>query len=142
LSDFAPLTSPRNFNNEFSWNYAGVVGGLTGAGLTFLDGQLISIDFQADISITPQLAGNPSLAFGTSYDGSVSFVGDSFAFAVDVTQDNTSFLGALTGTHLVFDTAGTVTGVVPEPGTASLVVAALLAAGWRSHRVALRTGRV
>lgn len=127
LSEFAPLTSPRNINNEFAWNYAASVSGLSGTGLTFLNGQLAGMDFVADVSITPQLLGNPLLAFGSSYDGSVVFSGAGFAFDVDVIQDNTSFLGALTDTHLVFDTAGTVLGVVPEPGTATLLAFAAAA---------------
>ncbi|MEM9444833.1 MAG: PEP-CTERM sorting domain-containing protein [Verrucomicrobiota bacterium] len=121
LADFSPLFSPRNINNEFAWDYAASIGDLTGAGLTFVNGELTSIDFVADIAITPQLLG--SLPFGSSYDGLLTFSGNSFAFDVDVIQDNTTALGPLENTHLVFDAQGNY--VIPEPSTWAMLVIGL-----------------
>jgi len=120
---FSPLNSPRNVNNEFAWDYAVSVTALTLAQLSFFNGVLTGVDVTADIDVTPQFLGNPALAFGSPYSGTVTISGSSFSFAVDVIQDNTSFLGNLTDTHMVFDAAGTLTGVVPEPAAGTFLVA-------------------
>lgn len=122
LSAFSPLNSPRNVNNEFAWDYAATATNPTGTGLTFTDGVLSSVDFTADIAVSVRLLGNPGLAFANTYDGSVTFAGDSFVFDVDVTQDNASAFGTLTDTHLVFDAAGNMP--VPEPTSALLLLGA------------------
>ena len=124
-ADFSPINSPRNVNNEFAWDYGISVASFTSGQLTFIDGTLSSIDIDADIEVTPQFLGNPALGFTNSYDGTVAFSGNSFAFAVDVIQNNGSALGGLTDTHLVFDAAGSLVGV-PEPA-ATVVVFGLTA---------------
>jgi len=118
---FSPMFGPNNINNEFFWDYEILGSNMAGPGLEFTDGALSSIDFTADIAVTPRLTGNPAAAFGSSYDGNVTFSGNQFLFNVDVIQDNTSFLGGLTDTHLFFDSTGLITGVVPEPGTYALI---------------------
>lgn len=127
-SDFSPLFSPRKdtglpgggaSSNEFAWDYDIASSSPSGTGLTFVNGHISSIDFTANIAVTPRFFGNPNppFAFGSSYDGTVTFSGAGFVFDVDVIQDNTSALGALSDTHLVFNAAGNISSVVPEPST-------------------------
>jgi len=122
-SPFSPINSPRNVNNEFAWDYTITPSNFSGPGLSFVDGQLSSIDLEADVAVLPRFGGTSP--FGSSYDGKITFSNGLFGFDVDVTQDNTSFLGTLTDTHLVFDSSGQVLNLVPEPRTYALIAGCL-----------------
>ncbi|MEM0913766.1 MAG: hypothetical protein AAGB29_00760 [Planctomycetota bacterium] len=118
---FSPLGSVHNNNNNAGWDYLISVTDIAGAGLTFQDGDLVSIDLTANVSILPRFGG--TFAFGSSYDGSLNIAGNQFAFDVDVIQNNTTIFGPLTDTQLIFNRSGTIADVVPEPGVALIGLA-------------------
>jgi len=124
LTDFSPMFGTHNINNEFFWDYRGDVSNLGGTGLTFQDGVLTSVDFTADVDVFPRFAGNDGAAFVTPYSGNVTFSGDSFQFNVDeILANNSSILGNIENSHLVFDAAGTF--AIPEPSSLLLLISAL-----------------
>lgn len=134
---FSPLNSVHNSGSGFGnagWDYLFNVSNVLGNGLTFVDGSLTSIDLTADVSILPRFGGRPAFAFANSYDGTLAIVGNQFRFDVDVTQDNTTPLGAITDSRIVFNRGGTITAVVPEPGSVVLFGLGLTLVTWRRKR--------
>jgi hypothetical protein len=121
---FSPFGSAYNTGGgigNFGWAYVITTANVAGPGLTFTDGTLTSIDLTADISVAVRFADNPSFAWSTSYAGTLAITGDTYAFSLDVTQDNTaSFLGTIEDTRMVFNRTGTIAAVsaVPEPAAA------------------------
>ncbi|MEM7810822.1 MAG: PEP-CTERM sorting domain-containing protein [Planctomycetota bacterium] len=133
---FSPISGPNNSGSgvgNAGWDYDISVTNAVGTGLTFIDGQLSSVDFIADVSVLPRFFGNPFGAFSDSFDGTVTFAGNGFQFDIDETKTVTTLLGTFTDARLVFDRSGTIdavqqsAAVVPEPGT--LTLAAIGAVG-------------
>lgn len=129
ISPFSPLPSQYNAGSgsgNFGWSYVITPSNFAGSGLTFTDGTLTSIDFTADLSVQVRFLNSTNALFwlANPYNGSVEFSGNGYEFALDVTQDNSSALGPLTGTRMVFDRSGTIAAVVPEPSTVALFVLA------------------
>ncbi|MEO1527277.1 MAG: PEP-CTERM sorting domain-containing protein [Planctomycetota bacterium] len=138
---FSPLNSTHNAGSGFGnagWDYMISISNLGGAGLAFNEGSLISIDLTADVSVLPRFGGNPALAFDRTFDGTLTFSGDQFAFDVDVTQDVGTPFGMFTDARLVFNRSGTIATVsaIPEPGIVlPLSLAAVCGLGRRRRRV-------
>lgn len=128
-SDYSPLPKPRNVDNEFAWTYTLTPSNLQGAGLTFLDGVLTSIDFVADLKVDVNFLGNTAPPFrmtpGFSQSNALTFSGGSFAFSFDVVQTQNSALGVIENPRLVLNRFGSVDQVtpVPEPSTYLLMLA-------------------
>lgn len=131
---FSPFNSPHNAGSGFGnagWDYVINASNVAGTGLTFTDGLLTSIDLTADIAVQVRFGGNASLAWASTYDGTLTFNGDSFAFNVNVFQDNLTPFGTFTDTRLVFNRGGTIGQVgslfVPEPASALMLAMAAVA---------------
>ncbi|MEM9066057.1 MAG: GC-type dockerin domain-anchored protein [Planctomycetota bacterium] len=110
-ASFSPLNSSRNAGSGLGnagWDYVVEATPLSGGGLTLVDGAPVSFDLVADVSLTIRFGGFDTAAFPSTYDGSLTLSGNTFAFDIDVTQDNASPLGALTDTRVVVNRAGTI----------------------------------
>lgn len=131
---FSPNQGPNNIDNEANWAYNFYATNLTGTGLSFVDGVLTSVDFDADLTVE-------TLAFGTfpladTFGGTVAMSGNEFIFAVDETKDINTPLGPASNVHTFFDTAGTFD-LVPEPRTYALALGiVVLALAWGRRRFA------
>lgn len=141
LTDFSPLGSPRNVNNEFAWDYVIETQsiGATVPELTFNNGVLTGINGQLNVGVAVRFFGNDFAKFQVegggavaTFDGTLTFAGDQFVFDIDETQNVQSFLGALSDTRLVFNRQGSIAAVVPEPSSAVLLIGAAL--GWSLQR--------
>ncbi|WP_309384098.1 hypothetical protein [Cerasicoccus frondis] len=122
---FSPLYGDHNYNNEFAWAYDLITSNLTGAGLTFNDGVLTSVDIVADLAILAKGYDLDSLAVSDTFDGIVSFSGNGFSFDVDETKDIGTFYGPAADVHVYFDAAGTFD-LVPEPQTYAMLMGTVL----------------
>jgi hypothetical protein len=89
-------------------SYSFVLSNFSGQGLTFVDGQLTSLDFTADVSITHPLAG------GKTWDGTLTFAGNQFTF--DINELESIAFGDL---RMIMDRTGTID-LVPEPSAVFL----------------------
>lgn len=110
-ASFSPISSIHNAGSgvgNAGWDYVVTVSNPVGPGMTLVDGEVVSIDLVAEISVLPRLLGSPAGAFANAYDGVLRLSGRRFAFDVDVTQDNQTILDPLTGTRLVYNRAGTI----------------------------------
>ncbi|MEM6472242.1 MAG: hypothetical protein AAF802_21960 [Planctomycetota bacterium] len=135
---FSPLNSPHNAGGGFGnagWDYVISISDVSGAGISFFDGTVQSIDLTADVSVLPRFGG--SFEFDGTYDGTLQIQGDQFQFDVDVTRDVGTIFGDFTGTRLVFNRGGTIAGVsaIPEPSMAlPLALALVSVVGGRRRR--------
>lgn len=112
---FSPINSTHNAGGGLGnagWDYLVSCSNLTGSGITFRDGFPISLDIQADVSVTVRFGAIPGGELPVPYLGTVAMTGNEFAFDVDVTQDNDTPLEAVEDTRLVFNRRGTVDAVV------------------------------
>lgn len=132
LQQLSPMYTSYNTasNNEFFWDY--VVSNASGyVTLTFVGGELTSLDGVLDIGVAIRFAGMAGGEFTTepsewgvdennnivvipgptaTYDGYLTFSGDSFTFNVDWGHSTVySFLGTLSDTELVINRTGTIT---------------------------------
>jgi hypothetical protein len=124
ISPFSPILSPAN-DGTAAGNaqlfYEISLSGVTGSGLTFQDGSLVSIDLVGTVNIAARVA--PFYSFGAlSYTG--SFTASDLDYEFDVS--GTSSLSIFSGVNLIMNRAGTVA-VIPEP-SAGLVLTVLAAA--------------
>lgn len=127
ISPFSPVYT--EYNDGGGAGNAGLVYNLsvsnvTGTGVTFQDGVLVSLDIDADLSVLLR-AGyipNPTEAFGATFTGTFSASGLDYQFNVDETQS--AFI--ISNAHMVMNRAGTVS-VVPEPSTYALLGGLVLA---------------
>lgn len=140
LADLGPMNAfygRTNYNtasnNEFNWDYA-VYTATGNVDLTFTNGVISSIDGTLNIGVAIRFLGMDAGAFASNpdfwmqaipatYDGTLTFSGDTFAFDVDEEIPLVySALGNLTNTRLVINRTGTIDGVspVPEPSVALL----------------------
>lgn len=115
--DFASPDGRSN-NNEFANIVTITPSNLTGDGLTFQDGELISIAFAADVAVNATGAGfgSPSTLLGFDVGGTLTFDGLGFAFDVDGI-DTTPFASNV---RVLLNRSGT---VIPEPTTATAILA-------------------
>ncbi|MEM1330936.1 MAG: hypothetical protein AAGG07_10275 [Planctomycetota bacterium] len=102
---------------------------VTGNGLTFQDGELVSMDFSGDLTIDAFVA--PFAGFGSlSYTGTFSASGLGYAFDVA----GTDTLAFFSGVNLLANRAGTAA-VIPAPGVlAPVSIMAGLAGAARRRR--------
>ncbi len=112
ISPFSPVISEFNDgggagNAQLFYNIS--ISNVTGSGLTFEDGELVSMDLQGDIDIAVKIAPFPMLG-SLSYTGTFTASGLDYAFDVTGT-DSASFFS---GVNLLMNRAGTAS-VVPEP---------------------------
>lgn len=118
---FSPINSTHNFGSgvgNAGWDYTVEVTNLTGAGVVLDDGIAVAVDLVGDVSVTVRFLGIADGAFPETYDGSVRFGANRFAFDVDVTQDNVTLLGPVFDTRLVFNRSGTIESI-PFSGCAA-----------------------
>lgn len=149
---FSPYSSGYNTGSgigDFPFNYSITASNFTGNGLTFVNGQLMSIDLDADIAVAVQFAETgfyfTDLDSGDTalYEGDLSISATSYAFDLDVTQDVGSIVGTLEDTRLVLNRAGYIDAVttIPVPAAAPLLMSAMGVLGWfgRRRRSSLRS---
>lgn len=119
ISPFSPVYSPYNDGSgagNAQLYYLISVSNVTGDGLTFLNGDLVDIDVDADMKINGVVA--PFSSFGSlEYDGSFSIDGSDYLFDVS----GTDTLAFFSNTNLIANRAGTAL-LVPEPATAMALV--------------------
>lgn len=104
-SEFDPMTSERNINNEFSWTYGITLSNVQGNGLTFIEGQVSSIDLVADVTVDVFFLGNESFKFDPAFTQEAAFtiVTDLVTFDLDITQDSQSLLGSVENARMVLN---------------------------------------
>lgn len=130
ISPFSPIDTPYNTGSgsgNFGWSYIVSASNWTGAGLTFVDGNLLSLEANADIAIQVLFANNPTLGFAETYDGTFSASGNQYYFNIDETKTSvvTPF-GDFTDTRMVFNRTGSIA-AIPEPSC--IVIFAFSACG-------------
>ncbi len=127
ISPFSPIYTDYNDGSgagNASLYYNLSLSNVTGGGLTFVDGQLVSMDINATLSVLAR-AGyitNLSETGGVTFAGAFTANGLNYAFDVDDTQSILFW----SGIHMVMNRAGTAS-VIPEPSAALLGALGLLA---------------
>lgn len=91
-------------------NYTLSISNISGEGLTFVNGVLTTMDFQANVRITSPMAPN------VTWDGTLSFDGLNFVFNINESE----FVNGFGDLHIVMDRAGTIS-LIPEPTTGLLL---------------------
>ncbi|MCW1885557.1 PEP-CTERM sorting domain-containing protein [Luteolibacter flavescens] len=94
----------------------------TGTGLTFVDGQLTSMDISGTLNVLMQIGNFPGFGSAT-FTGTFSTSGLNYAFDVKDTET----VAVFTGINMIMDRAGTAF-VIPEPSSLLLGALGLLAA--------------
>lgn len=141
---FSPYYSPYNtgggLGNFPLGNYL-TLSNVTGTGLTFLDGVLISIDIAAQLDIWTQIPPLVSLlpGGGMNFTGDFSISGDSYAFRynpVDFAPGTGEIVFIGSGTQTYFDYGGTIDAVaaVPEASTYAMMMTGLGVVGFAALR--------
>ncbi|MEM7083144.1 MAG: dockerin type I domain-containing protein [Pseudomonadota bacterium] len=110
-TDVSPIFGPRNPNNEFGWSYRLSVANVTGSGLTFEGGQLVSIDLLGDIVVSVFFADQFEITPPFTESGSFRIAGNQLVFDLDQTQDLTTPLGLISDSRMVFNRSGTIEGI-------------------------------
>ncbi len=136
LSGLSPVNTAYNTssNNEFAWGY-GIHSASGSIDLVFTDGVLTGLFGTLDIGAAVRAFGVPGFEMMmpggggvATYDGTLTFSGNTFAFDVDEEIPLVSSpLGNLSYTRLVINRTGTIAGVVPEPSTMLLGATGILA---------------
>jgi hypothetical protein len=129
ISPFSPVYQPYNDgsgagNAQFFYQLS--IGNVTGSGLSFQDGELVSMDLQGDITV--RVAGAPFFN-ATTGAGSVNFTGGAFTASGLGYEFNVSGIrnvSIFSNIHLLMNRAGTAS-LVPEPGSLLLAVPAAAA---------------
>ncbi len=87
---------------------------ITGNGLSFQDGQLVSMDIAGTLSVMMRIGNFP-------FAGSVTFTGDfsTSGLGYQFDLDDTESIAIFTGIHMIMNRAGTAS-VIPEPAAALL----------------------
>lgn len=140
---FSPLYSAYNSgggSGNFGWDYVITASNVSGAGLTFSNGLLTSVDLTATVSVTARfLYDGEYKPWSNAYVGTLTISGDQYSFNVDATNDQSVVVVSdpdwgdvtvdLNDTRLVFNRAGSIAAVsaVPEPSTYALMAGGLLA---------------
>ena len=127
ISPFSPVYTIYNdangFGNAAIW-YEISVTNLTGSGLTFEDGELVSMDIAGDLIVGLKLGqapGFPPVLFGEGTDdanpaGSFTASGLNYEFDLKDTEGAVIF----SGINMLFNRAGTAS-VIPEPASLTLL---------------------
>lgn len=125
--DYSPMGSAHNTGGEFSWTYGITASNISGAGLTFINGVLTSIDVVADIKVDVFFGGFPAAAFNPGFfeAGGLTISGNQFAFTVNESVSQSTVLGDLPLASIAFNRTGTIDAVtaVPEPSTWAMMLA-------------------
>ncbi|MEO0477735.1 MAG: PEP-CTERM sorting domain-containing protein [Planctomycetota bacterium] len=120
ISPFSAIQTPYNDGSgagNAQFYYVISVNDVTGTGLTFIDGELDSMDFVADIDV--DLFVGPFASFGpATFSGTVT--GNGLGYTFDVEGTEAAFV--FSGLNLVGNRAGTAS-VVPEPTSLALLLA-------------------
>ncbi|MFT7723817.1 MAG: PEP-CTERM sorting domain-containing protein [Roseateles sp.] len=150
---FSPYTSGYNTGTgigDFAFAYTMEVSNLTGKGLTFVNGQLSSIDLDASVAVSVQLGSlgfyfteSPTFTLNgarAQYTGTLSISGDHYAFDINQKKTVGSPLGTLSNTQFVMNREGSIGAVspVPEPSTYALLAAGLALVGTAARRTRRR----
>jgi len=118
ISPFSPIYTPYNEGTGFgnaAFYYNISLSNVTGTGLTFVDGELDSMDLTGDLTV--QNTNGINAALTVAYSGSFTASGLSYSFDVNQQQD---FPFTFTDVNMIFNRSGTAT-VVPEPSGFGLV---------------------
>ncbi|MEM9187107.1 MAG: hypothetical protein AAGB00_11485 [Planctomycetota bacterium] len=130
VSPFSPIGTL--FNDGSAFGNAAVyynlsLSNVTGSGLTFQDGELVSMDIDADLTVATTSAFLTAFP-AVNYTGAFNASGLNYSFSVNQQQDFP--FNVFTDVNMIFNRAGTAS-VVPEPG----------AAGWLVGLFLIRAGR-
>lgn len=136
---FSPYMSDYNSGTglgDFAFHYTITTSNISGNGLTFVDGQLTSVDLDADVSVAVDFGNIEAFAWDDSYDGSLSISGADYAFDLDVSQPNVTPLAPLESTRMVFNRSGSIAAVTPVPEASSyaMMLCGLLFSGVVARR--------
>jgi len=133
ISPFSPIHTPYNDgsgagNAAFYYNIS--IANVTGSGLSFVDGELDSMDLTGDLTVQNSNALNAALT--VAYSGTFTADGLSYSFDVNEQQD---FPFIFSDVNMIFNRSGTAS-VVPEPSAFALVLGliGLAAASTRRRR--------
>lgn len=133
ISPFSPAYT--SYNDSSGAGNAAIVynlslANITGTGLTFVDGQLVSMNIDADLNVLLRAGYFPDFppAAGATFTG--TFSADGLGYAFDVDGFNSGF--GFTDVHMVMNRAGTAS-VIPEPSALVLSALGLLAAFRRNR---------
>ena len=159
-SDFDPLPTSRNVNNEFGWRYQIEVSNVSGVGLTLEDGVPKSLDIAGDVEFNVMLLGSPALLLDWNFTGpgdttpdplvgvgAFSITGSRLRFDFEEIGEGNSAFGAFTGYHVRIGREGTVSALVspavPMTGWPSLfllLALLLMMALWKMNRISRQVG--
>ncbi len=120
ISSFSPVYTEYNDANgagNAALIYNLSLSNVAGTGLTFVDGQLVSMDIDATLNVLAR-AGyipNPSPFQGATFTGTFTASGMNYAFDLDSYQSAAVF----SAIHMVMNREGTAS-LIPEPSAATL----------------------
>ncbi|WP_309380349.1 PEP-CTERM sorting domain-containing protein [Cerasicoccus frondis] len=125
ISPFSPIYTVYNDgsgagNAQIYYNIS--IANVTGAGLTFVDGELDSMDIEGDLSVAATTAFSSALS--AEFTGTFSATETSYAFDVVDTQSIFIF----NNLNMLFNREGEVS-VVPEPSTYAMIAGLVVLAG-------------
>ncbi len=147
ISPFSPIYTEYNDgtgagNASLIYNIS--LSNVTGTGLTFQDGALLSMDIAADLAVLTRVGyigfGEPNAFNSTTFTGNFSADGLDYAFDIDEIRS----VALWSGMHMVMNRAGTASmaTAVPEPGSIALLTIGAIGVArrrWRFRRTNLVT---
>lgn len=133
ISPFSPIYTA--YNDASGAGNAAVIynislSNVTGTGLTFVDGQLTSMDIAGDLAVRLTLGQAPTLF--TTFDGAFSASGLNYAF--DVKDTKSAFIFSGINMLMNREGEGTLVSAVPEPSAYAMMLAGLGMVGFMARR--------
>jgi hypothetical protein len=131
---------------DFPFNFDFTTSNLTGTGLTFVNGQLTSIDIDATLSAVVQIGDfgvyivepGEDVLFGSPaiFAGTLSIAGASYVFDIDVNGSYDSVISTFNNVRFFANRSGDIAAVtaVPEPSTYAMMFAGIVLVGALARR--------